>query len=141
MARILGVDYGEQRVGIAVSDPLGMLATAKETLHVRGRGDAVARVAAAAGENEAERIVVGLPLRMDGTGSRITEEVQAFVKDLAAAATVPVDVWDERLSTRLVDRAMLEADLSRKKRKRLRDKLAAQVILQGYLDAHGAAEP
>ncbi len=135
MPRYLGVDYGERRVGLAVSDPSGIIATPVRTAEVRSDSEAVEAVCVAARETEAERIVVGDPVNMDGTHGMMSKKVAAFVDRLRQATDVPVVLWDERLSTGLVERAMLEADLSRRKRKRARDKLAAQVILQGYLDA------
>jgi putative Holliday junction resolvase len=92
-------------------------------------------VAEVCAETEAERVVVGLPLNMDGSPGPMAEKVRAFVTGLEAEIAVPVDAWDERLSTRMVERVLLQADVSRAKRKKARDKLAAQVILQGYLDA------
>jgi putative Holliday junction resolvase len=135
MARVLGVDYGEKRIGLAVSDPEGLIATPLGVQDVTSRKDAVDAVRRAAGENGAERIVVGLPLNMDGSAGPMAEKVQVFVERLRTRIGLPVDTWDERLSTRLVERTLIEADVSRRKRKGLRDKLAAGVILQGYLDA------
>lgn len=135
MQRYLGVDYGERRVGLAVSDPDGIIATPLRVAEVKSDRDAVVAVCAATREVEAERIVVGDPINMDGSRGMMSKRVAAFVELLRAETEVPVVLWDERLSTGLVERAMLEADLSRQKRKRARDKLAAQVILQGYLDA------
>jgi len=135
MARVLGVDYGEKRIGLAVSDPEGLIATPLGVQDVTGRKDAVDAVGRAAGETGAERIVVGLPLNMDGSAGPMAEKVQVFAERLRTRTGLPVDTWDERLSTRLVERTLIEADVSRRKRKGLRDKLAAGVILQGYLDA------
>ena len=135
MSRMLGVDFGERRVGLAVSDALGMLATPWRTVEVSGRREAVEGVVKACEETEAEQIVVGLPLNMDGTHGPMVEKVDAFVADLRGRVSVPVVTWDERLSSSLVERMLLEADVSRARRKQVRDKLAAQVILQGYLDS------
>ena len=135
MSRMLGVDFGERRVGLAVSDALGMLATPWRTVEVSGRREAVEGVVKACEETEAEQIVVGLPLNMDGTHGPMVEKVDAVVADLRGRVSVPVVTWDERLSSSLVERMLLEADVSRARRKQVRDKLAAQVILQGYLDS------
>jgi putative holliday junction resolvase len=138
MSRFLGVDYGERRVGLAVSDPTGIIATPLRTAEVTSDREAVRAVCEAADETEAVRIVVGDPVNMNGTRGMMCERVAAFVELLQQATDVPVVLYDERLSSGLVERAMLEADLSRQKRKRARDKLAAQVILQGYVDAQAS---
>jgi putative Holliday junction resolvase len=135
MNRVLGVDYGEKRIGLAVSDPLGMLATPLRTAEVSGTAQALDAVTEACREKEAECVVVGLPLNMDGTAGPMAEKVEAFVAVLRERLSVPVETWDERLSTAQVERSLLDADLSRRKRKGVRDKLAAQVILQGFLDS------
>lgn len=135
MARALGVDYGEKRVGLAVSDPAGIVATPLRTASVDSDEDAVRAVAEACAETEAGLVVVGLPLNMDNTRGPAAEKVEAFAARLRNVVDVDVHLWDERLSTALVERALLEADMSRKKRRQKRDRLAAQVILQGYLDA------
>lgn len=138
--RMLGVDWGERRLGLAVSDPLGIVATPLRTAPVADDAAAVVAVCAAIEETEAEIVVVGLPINMDGSSGVKVEQVTKFCDRLRAQIVVPVVTWDERLSSRVAERAMLEADLSRKKRKGLRDKIAAQVILQGYLDAQDGAE-
>lgn len=136
--RILGIDWGERRVGMAVSDPMGMIATPLRVAEVRNDAEAVTAARDALAETEAELIVVGLPLNMDGTSGPKVQQVMAFCRKLESAVDVPVATSDERLSSRLVERAMLEGDLSRKKRKSVRDMLAAQVILQGYLDTQSS---
>ena len=134
--RILGVDYGERRVGFAVSDPMGTIAFPLHVAEVKSDRDSVEAVRDAVAEFQIEQVVVGLPLNMDGTRGPMVEKVDAFITSLENALDCPVSTWDERLSTGLVERTLLEADISRRKRKQVRDKLAAQVILQGYLDAH-----
>ena len=133
--RVLGVDYGEKRLGLAVSDPGGLIALALDTVQVENRRQALAAVVAACRETEAEQVVVGLPLNMDGTRGPMADKADAFADALGRAAGLPVATWDERLSTAAAERVLLEADLSRRKRKKVRDRVAAQVILQGYLDA------
>ena len=137
--RTMGIDYGTRRVGIAVSDELGMIATGRETLHIQSVKEAVQRVSEVVQSSEVGRIVVGLPLNMDGSRGPMVEAVEAFVTKLKASISVPVEMWDERLSSKMAERVLLEADMSREKRKRVIDKMAAQAILQGWLDAH--AEP
>jgi putative Holliday junction resolvase len=135
MGRWLGVDYGEKRVGLAVSDESGILATPWRIAEVLSPKQAARAVREACAEIEAVGIVVGLPLNMNGTIGFKAEEVNVFCERLRRSVNVPVEIWDERLSTSMVERVLLEADMSRGKRRKVRDKLAAQVILQGWLDA------
>jgi putative Holliday junction resolvase len=135
MGRWLGVDYGEKRVGLAISDESGILATPLRIAEVLSPKQAARAVREACAEIEAVGIVVGLPLNMNGTIGFKAEEVNAFCERLRRSVNVPVETWDERLSTSMVERVLLEADMSRGKRRKVRDKLAAQVILQGWLDA------
>lgn len=120
---------------MAVGDELGIIATPSGTANVSSDREAVAAVSAACAEKEIETIVVGLPLNMNGTKGPMAIKAEAFAEALREATGLPVVMWDERLSSRAAERAMLEADLSRRKRKGLVDKLAAQIILQSYLDA------
>jgi len=133
--RWLGVDYGDRRVGLAVSNAMAMLATPLSVEHVSDDDEAVAVVARRCAAEGAVGIVVGLPLNMNGSHGPMAQRATAFAERLKTRAGVPVHLWDERLSTSLVERALLEGDMTRQKRKRVRDKLAAQVILQSYLDA------
>ena len=134
MRRLLGIDYGERRVGVAVSDPLGSIALGLCTLQVNGVRDAVEQVAEICREKDAELIVVGMPLNMNGSDSEMSGKVEKFIEKLKAAVDIEIETIDERLSSALVERTLLDADMSRKKRKGVIDKMAAQVILQGYLD-------
>lgn len=136
--RILGVDYGEKRIGMASGDLELGIATPLQMIEVRNTGQAADAVKQVCEETGASKVVVGLPLNMDGSEGSAAEGALAFVARLRKILSVPVDTWDERLSTRIVERVLLDADVSRAKRRGKRDKLAAQVILQGYLDA-GAA--
>jgi len=135
MGRWLGVDYGEKRVGLAISDESGILATPLRIADVLSPKQAARAVREACAEIEAVGIVVGLPLNMNGTIGFKAEEVNVFCERLRRSVNVPVETWDERLSTSMVERVLLDADMSRGKRRKVRDKLAAQVILQGWLDA------
>jgi putative Holliday junction resolvase len=140
MPTILGVDHGTRRLGLAVSDPDGVIATPSGTAEVRGDDAAVAAVVKAAAEAGAERIVVGLPVNMDGSEGGMAAKVRGFVAAVAAATGLPVETWDERLTTVMVEKALVAADLTRHKRRGVRDKLAAQAILQSYLDARAERE-
>ena len=137
---ILGIDYGEKRVGFAISDPSLTMALTLRTVEVSGEDDAVERSAEISREVEADKIVVGLPLNMSGSRGPMADKVEAFAGRLREMVTVPVLTSDERLSTSVVERSLIDADVSRAKRKNLRDKLAAQVILQGYLDSMAAGK-
>ncbi len=133
--RTLGVDYGTVRLGIAVSDELGMIATGRETIRVRSMKEAVAGTIEAIKTYEAGRVVVGLPLNMDGSSSAMSEAVQVFVAKLGAEIDVPIETWDERLTSQEAERVLIEADVSRTRRRKVIDKMAAQAILQSWLDA------
>lgn len=137
MGRIMAVDLGEKRVGFALSDPTGFLASSLETAHVSNAGEALAAVKRLCAIHAPERIVIGLPLNMDGTQGIAAQKTTAFAARLREKLGLPVDTWDERLTTRLVQRVLIEANVSRSKRREVVDQLAAQVILQSYLDAHG----
>lgn len=124
---------------MAISDPLGMLSTPLSVESVRSMEEAAAAVTRIARERGVEKIVVGMPINMDGTLGAIAQETEKFIGLLRAVSGLPVETTDERLSTSLVERMLVDADVSRERRKEVRDKLAAQVILQGYLDSHEGA--
>jgi len=129
------LDIGEKRIGIAISDETGTLARGLAT--VERNGQEYKRLAEIVRENQPEKIIYGLPLRLDGSFSLQTEKTLAFIEKLKKVVDLPLIPWDERLSTTQAENILLMADLSRKKRKRLRDKLSAQIILQSYLEATG----
>jgi putative Holliday junction resolvase len=135
MTRVLGMDYGDRRIGFAVSDPDGQLALPVGSLEGRAEAEVFGHVRDLCSERGVGRIVVGLPVNMDGTRGPAAKKAEAFAARLQAALGMPVETWDERLSTVAVERAMRAADLSAGKRKASRDKMAAQAILQNYLDA------
>lgn len=135
MSRTLGIDFGTVRVGLALSDIFGDFASPLDVLHVKSRKKLLADINAICEEHDVKTIVVGKPLSMDGTFSQMTESAMAFAKELAKITGRPVDTWDERLSSVGAEREMIRADLSRKKRKSMVDKLAAQSVLQDYLDS------
>lgn len=129
--RILGLDLGKKRIGVSISDGLGITAQGLDTI-MRGDDKALEKVIS---DNEVTEIVVGLPLNMDGTEGDMARDAIFFGDTIKEKFSLPVKMWDERLTTVYVERAMIEGDLSRKKRKKLSDKLAAQIILQSYLDS------
>jgi putative Holliday junction resolvase len=133
--RILGLDLGERRVGVAVSDPGGIMASPLLQFQPKGRRDLVATVARLVEEQGAQRVVVGMPLLADGKHGEQARRTDAAVEALRAVLAVPVAVWDERFSTAEAEAALRAAELSPKRRKERRDKVAATLILQAYLDA------
>ena len=137
--RILGVDYGERRIGLALSDMLGLTAQPLRTLRVQTPAEGVEQIRTAVQENAVERIVVGLPLNMDGSEGPQAVATREFAALLKNELSVPVDMQDERLSTVRAERTMIGADMTRAKREKQRDKMAAQFILQAYLDRRAAA--
>ena len=134
--RILALDVGSRTFGMAVSDPLGIFAQPLGAVEVKDTASAADEVAQIARERGVERIVVGLPRNMDGSLGPKAEEARAFGALLAEKTGLPVDEWDERLSTMAAERALRQSDMSRDKRKKRVDMVAAQIILQAYLDAH-----
>jgi putative holliday junction resolvase len=135
LTRVLAVDLGSRRIGVALSDPTGTVAGPLDTIPHRERRKDVAAVAALARAHGAERIVLGWPRNMDGTSGPAARHAEAFAEALRRVAGVPVDLWDERLSTVAADRALRDADVKRERRRALRDQIAAALILQSYLDA------
>jgi putative Holliday junction resolvase len=137
MGRILGLDVGEKTIGVAVSDELRWTAQGVITLQRENVKKDIEALTRLVETYAAEEIVVGLPKNMDNSLGEQADKVLKFAKALETQLNnVPVTFWDERLSTSVADRVLISADLSRKKRKRVVNTLAAVVILQGYLDAH-----
>ena len=136
-SRLLGIDYGLVRVGVAISDPLGMTAQPVTTLKASSTDQLITQIGGIVSERVIRKIVVGLPINMDGSEGPAAQGAREFADMLEARLDVEVVLWDERLSTVRAERAMLEGNLSRAKRARRRDVIAAQFILQSYLDAQG----
>jgi putative Holliday junction resolvase len=132
--RIMGLDLGEKRIGIAFSDPMGWTAQGHSILQRKGLKKDLSYLQELCQEFQVEKIVLGLPLNMNGTMGPKALETQEFARALQEVLKIPVDFWDERLSSKSAERVLLEADLSRKRRKELIDKIAAVHILQAYLD-------
>jgi len=138
--RALGLDVGSKTIGVAVADPSGTIASARTVLARQGHAADAAAVLELVRSEAASTIVVGLPLELDGQTGHRARLVQRFVAVLEAAlkdlpSPVTLYSWDERFSTAAAERTLLEADVSRARRKRSIDALAAQFILQGWLDA------
>lgn len=136
MMRIMGLDYGDKKIGVAVSDELRWTAQGVTVIERRQPSSDMERIAEYVRSYDVSEIVVGLPKNMNGTIGPRGEQCIAFAKKLSLALSVPVHLWDERLSTVSAERTLLEADVSRKKRRRVVDQLAASFILQNYLDSN-----
>lgn len=134
MIRILGLDVGSVRVGVALSDPLGMTAQPLEVINRREQ-DPWDRIAALVEEHDVERVVVGQPLRLEGDEGPAVAAVNEFIAKLTERIEVPIETWDERLTTAQAERMMIEGGVRRKKRRQSIDRVAAALILQSYLDA------
>lgn len=135
MTRIMGLDVGEKRIGIALSDPLGMTAQGHSAYTRRQESEDIAYLAGLAREKQVDRIVFGLPRNMNGTEGPQAQKVRDFASAVSESVPgVEIEFWDERLTTVAAHRVMLEADMSRAKRRKKVDQLAAVLILQGYLD-------
>ena len=135
--RIVALDVGDRRIGIAVSDPLGFTAQPVETYTRVGYGPDTRRIAQLAQQYDTNRILCGLPLNMDGTQGFQTQKVREFAAKLEETG-LTVEFYDERMTTVLAEGALLEADMRRENRKKKVDMVAAVMILQSYLDAQAA---
>lgn len=133
--RILGLDVGEKTIGVAVSDPLGWTAQGIKTIIRKSKKSDLDELNRICIEYSVESLVVGLPKNMNGTIGPQGEKIRSYCVFLEENLKLPIKLWDERLTTVAAHRAMLEADLSRAKRKKIVDKMAATYILQGYLDS------
>lgn len=134
--RIMGVDYGDRRIGIAVSDPFGWTAQGVETIHWRGNVQTVVnRIGQLIEQYNVEKIVVGYPKNMDGTIGFRGEKTIEFIDILKKETDVQIIKWDERLTTVAANRVMREVGMKGTRKKRVIDQIAAMYILQGYLDS------
>jgi putative Holliday junction resolvase len=131
---LIGLDLGTRTIGVAVSDRLLTAATANVTLRRTKFGADAAALLALAARHEAGGFVIGLPLNMDGSEGPRAQSARAFARNLAVLTPLPITFWDERLSTVAAERALIEADTSRKRRAEVIDAVAAGYILQGLLD-------
>ena len=132
--RILGLDVGSKTIGVAISDPLGWTAQGIDTIRRKNKEQDIELVHKICKDYGVETIVIGLPKNMNGTIGESGERVLALAELIKEKTNLPIEMWDERLTTVAAHRAMLEADLSRGKRKKIVDKVAATYILQGDLD-------
>jgi putative Holliday junction resolvase len=138
MKRFMGIDHGEVRIGVALSDPTGTIASAAETVRVdAGYRNALARIAALASEKDVGTVVLGWPRNMNGTEGPAAAKVAAFQADLAPLLPEGVGIvrWDERLTTASVHRDLAEMGVPGRRKRAVVDRMAAQAILQNYLDS------
>jgi putative Holliday junction resolvase len=136
MGRWVAIDYGKRRIGLAISDGRGVIASPAVVIDAPGTTSAdAATVLEWAGQQEAGGILVGLPLNMDGSDSDQTRLSRALADELRKRTPLPVELWDERLSTFQADEHLAAGGVRPSRRRRLRDALAAQVVLQSFLDA------
>ncbi|ADI38466.1 putative Holliday junction resolvase [Waddlia chondrophila 2032/99] len=140
--RIIGIDYGMKRIGLAISDETHLIASAIETFEASKKmEETVAALVKRLEEHQKEKgyelkeIVVGFPLKMNGKAGFISDEVTLFAETLSKALSIPIIKWDERLTSVQAERAMMEGSYNRKKRTKKLDQISAVIILQNYLDS------
>jgi putative Holliday junction resolvase len=133
--RVLGLDYGEKRIGVAVCDELGLTAQALAVIARKNKKSDLGAIGNYVQSYGVEKIVIGYPLRLDGTAGIQCEKVDRFIHALASLFSLPIIRWDETLTTKDAEELLRTANVRAKKRKGLVDKIAAGMILQGYLDA------
>ena len=139
MKPILGIDYGRARIGLAVSDEIGFLAHPLET--VKNSAQAISRIAAVIKERKIDTVVVGMPKTLGGDHGIAAQEVSEFIEKLRAASPCQIVEWDERLTTAEAQRALRDAGKTTRESRAYIDQIAAQMILQGYLDRQQTALP
>ena len=133
--KVLGLDIGEKRIGIAVSDALRCTAQGVTVMQRSDADDDIGAIQELIDASQVSEVVVGLPKNMDGSLGQGAHKVLSFVSKLEESLSIPVILWDERLTTVEATRMLLQADVTRKKRRKVVDKIAAVLILQGYLDS------
>lgn len=138
MGRAMAIDYGLKRIGIAMTDIMQIMASPFETIESVSLKKNAAKIVEIAKNNDVSTIVVGIPVNMNGTEGEMAETVRKFIEEINAISEIPVVTIDERLTTAQAERMLVdEGDVSREKRKGLKDRLAASFILQTYLDTKG----
>lgn len=137
MKRLMAIDYGTRRIGIALSDMMRLIAQPYTILALTTRENLYNDIKHIVQDQDVDKIIVGLPLNMNGSESHASELCTAFAGELSEALSIPVEIWDERLTSVEAESILTqEAGMSRKKRKKIRDKLAACLILRSYLESH-----
>jgi putative Holliday junction resolvase len=137
--RVLALDLGRRRIGLAVSDALGLTAQGLPTLERTNLRSDLARLAALAAEREVSRFVIGLPLRMSGEEGRQAEGAREFGQRLSGHTGIPVEYWDERLTSVEANRMLRSSGIGLEKRRRAVDKVAAMLILEGWMERYGSS--
>jgi putative Holliday junction resolvase len=133
--KILGLDIGDKRIGIAISDELGYTAQGMRVLNRSDSEDDLKVLKELVAAAQVSEVVVGLPKNMDGSLGEAAQKILSFVKKMEESISIPIILWDERWTTAEATRLLIDADLSRAKRRKVVDKVAAVLILQGYLDS------
>ena len=133
--RILSIDYGEKRIGLAMSDPLGYTAQGLKTLERKNKKQVLADLKKICEDNGVGEVLIGLPINMNGSIGPKAKEVMEFVADAEAVLSLPIKTWDERLTSRQAGRMMTDAGVSQRKQRKSVDELAATLILQSYLES------
>jgi putative holliday junction resolvase len=137
-SRILALDHGTKRIGVALSDELGWTAQPLETFERRTLERDIAHIQDLVRTHEVGQVLLGLPLRLNGEEGPAVQAVHQFLERLADALPVPIVTWDERMTTKAAEELLIAADMSRKKRKGVVDRVAAAILLQSYLEAHAS---
>ena len=132
--RILALDQGTKRIGVAVSDETRTIAQPLEYIPAEPFADFLARLKQLLAEKEIDLILLGLPRNMDGSYGPAAQKVEAFAAALKTAVTIPVKLWDERLTSTMANRVLIQGNVRRDRRKEKVDKMAAAILLQSYLD-------
>jgi putative Holliday junction resolvase len=133
--RVLALDHGTQRIGVAVSDPMKMIAQPLETIPAEPFGDFLKRLKELIHQQEVDLILIGMPRNMDGSYGESAQRVREFMAVLRDAVTVPLRTWDERLTSALAERFLREGNVRGRERREKVDKTAAAILLQSYLDS------
>lgn len=133
--RILALDVGRKRIGVAMSDPMGIIAQGVKVIDVKDDENSIREIGDIVKENSVEEILIGLPLNMNGTQGPMAKEALEFAEKMKGKISVPVKMWDERLTSLQIEKDLIFMDVSRQKRKKINDMLAAQILLQNYLDS------
>ena len=137
--RALGIDHGTKRIGIAISDELGIIAQPLEFIPAEPFADFLKRLKEIIREKQVEQLVLGMPRNMDGSYGPAALKVQEFAAVLRDSVAVPLALWDERLTSAQANRLLIQANVRREQRKEKVDKTAAAILLQSYLDSHAGA--
>lgn len=135
--RVLALDHGTVRIGVALSDELKMIATPLEYIPAEPFTDFLIRLKQLLSDKEVEQIIIGMPRNMDGSYGPAAEKVREFIEKLRDEVTIPIRTWDERLTSSQANRILIQGNVRRDKRKETVDKMAAAILLQSYLDATG----